>query len=250
MRRDVGGVLLILVGGTLLRLAGSDAYLLYVRATMRPYLLVSGAILLVLGVGLVVDVLRGSRRAPAAAAPGTHEHDDGHAHDGHGHDHGRSALAAWLLVLPVLAVFLVAPPALGAYTAARSVAVVQPPPIPAVPALPPGDPVTTTLQDYAVRAVWDDGRTLTGRTIHLVGFVTPGQDGAWYLTRLTLTCCAADAVTTKILVVDPPSNPAANTWLDVTGTWVPGGGTQSATAIPWLKISTMKQIPQPKDPYE
>ena len=124
------------------------------------------------------------------------------------------------------------------------------PPTPSLPALPAGDPTTTTLQDYAVRAVWDDGRTLTGRTISLVGFVTPGSDGSWYLTRMTLTCCAADAVTTKILMVDAPSAPPADTWLTVVGTWVPGGGTKSPTAIPWLKVSSMKKIAQPKDPYE
>lgn len=238
MRRDVGGVLLVLVGGTLLRLAGGDAYLLYVRDAMRPYLLVSAVVLLVLGLGLVVDVLRTSR------TPATDTDED------HGHDHGRSALAAWLLVLPVLAIFLIAPPALGAYTAARATPVIQPPPTPKLPALPAGDPTTTTLQDYAVRAVWDDGRTLTGRTLSLVGFVTPGDNGSWYLTRMTLTCCAADAVTTKILMVDPPSAPPANTWLEVTGVWVPGGGTNNPTAIPWLKVSSMKKINQPKDPYE
>ncbi len=262
MTRDVGGVLLVLVGGAILRLTTGDAYLRYVKDSLRPWLVASGVILVVLGAWAIVDVVRAARaehRHPGddhgpgvvdAGDTGELALDDATdgIDDGHGHGPARTA---WLLVVPVLAIFLVAPPALGAYTAERQAAVVTAPASGyAVPPLAAGDPVVVALSDYAARAVWDDGRTLAGRTVSLTGFASAGPHGTWYLTRLSLTCCAADAVATKITVVDAPSTPATNTWVTVVGQWVPGGGTQSETAIPWVKASSMTAVPVPRDPYE
>ena len=109
--------------------------------------------------------------------------------------------------------------------------------------------MTTTLSDYAARAVWDDGRTLEGRNVQLTGFVTPNPAGGWYLTRLQLTCCAADAIATKITPQGVKDLPA-NTWVTVVGQWVPGGGTNSDTAIPLIKVTKLTQVPQPSNPYE
>jgi len=110
--------------------------------------------------------------------------------------------------------------------------------------------VSVSLADYAARAVWDDGRTLEGRTVRLTGFVTPNPAGGWWLTRLQTACCAADAIPTKIVPVDGPERLPANTWLTVVGQWVPGGGTQSSDAIPWVQVESYEKIPQPKNPYE
>jgi uncharacterized repeat protein (TIGR03943 family) len=154
-----------------------------------------------------------------------------------------------LLLLPVLAIFLIAPPALGAFTAERQASSVLAPAQPQAPPLPPGDPVPLALNDFAARAVWDDGRTLTGRTVRMTGFATPDGTGGWYLTRLQLTCCAADAIATKISPRDVKPL-AANTWVTVTGHWVPGGGTQSESAIPWLAVASLAEVPAPKNVYE
>ena len=43
---------------------------------------------------------------------------------------------------------------------------------------------------------------------------------------------------------------AANTWVTVTGHWVPGGGTKSDTAIPLLVVDSIAQVAQPENPYE
>ena len=267
--RDVGAVILVLVGASVLRITGDDTYLRYVRATLRPWLVASGVLLIALGLLALLDVWRSVRaearasRADAQAgragaragrtgtvAGADDGHDDGDDDDGHGH--GSSVpRTAWLLVLPVAALLVVPPPALGAFTAERQTATtVAPAYDAAVPPLPPGDPVTVTLGDYASRAVWDNGRTLVGRSVQLTGFVSSAPDGGWYLTRLALTCCAADATVTKILPVDATSHPPANTWLLVVGQWVPGGGTQSETAIPHLKIVSMDVVPAPTNPYE
>jgi len=276
VNREVQAIVLILLGGSTLRISVGDTYLRYVKAGMRPYLLVSGAILLMLGIWAIVDIVRAHRQEAAASPVHTHAgvadsaasrgdavdhvgapsaasvscdevtttHDDD---DGHGHG---SMRVAWLLLLPVMAILLIAPPALGAYSAERGPSqVLQPTDIAAFDPLPPGNPVEMALSDYAVRAIWDDQNTLAGRNVKLSGFVTPAPDGKWWLTRLSLTCCAADAVTTKVLAVGAPNLPA-NTWVSLTGTYVAGGGTQSDTAVPWIKTETLRRIPEPKNPYE
>ena len=271
MTREVQSVIMVLVGGALLRISLTDVYLRYVKSSMKIWLIISGVLLVVGGLLALMEVLRSHRRESArsrVSAGGST--DDSHAHgaaidpahllapdlsdvdssydDGHGHGVG-GPKSAWLLLLPVFAIFLIAPPALGAFTAARQSSSVQQPKVPAAPPLPPGDPVTTTLSDYAARAVWDEGRTLVGRNIQLTGFVTPNPAGGWYLTRLQLTCCAADAIATKITPQDVKELPA-NTWVTVVGKWVPGGGTNSDTAIPFIKVTKLTQVPQPTNPYE
>lgn len=251
MKREVQGVLLILVGGAILRIVTSGAYINYVKPSMAPYLYGSAAILLALGGFAIYDAIR----APRVAA---HEHAQLGAESveaqlpapDDGHNHGSMPIA-WLLLLPVAAVFLIAPGPLGAYTATREASsVVQPKAGELMPPLPPGNPIAVPLDSYATRAVWDDGRTLAGRTVELVGFVAPAEDGdGWQLTRLALACCAADTVPVKVQPVgDVPELPA-NTWVAVTGRYEPGGGTQSAAAVPWVSVERIVPIPPPAEPY-
>ena len=254
MTRDVGSALLVLVGAAILRIAAGDTYLRYVKASMRPWLLTAGAILVVLGLLALLDVWR-SVRAESRASAATDDPHEGHDHDdvlddGHGHG-SRLPKAAWLLVLPVAALFVVPPPALGAFTAERQQATTVAPAVGAAPPpLPAGAVVPLPLNDFASRAVWDDGRTLQGRTVSLTGFASAAPGGGWYLTRLALTCCAADATVTKITVKGATTQPATNAWVTVVGHWVPGGGTMSETAIPWIQADSMTPQPAPKDPYE
>jgi hypothetical protein len=94
-------VLLVLVGGAVLRLSLSGSYTNYVKQSMGIWLNLAGAALVALGVWTAVRAFRAHRTEATA------EVDD----DGHGHGRTR---AAWLLLLPVVAIFVVAPPALGA----------------------------------------------------------------------------------------------------------------------------------------
>lgn len=249
MSRDVGSVLLVLLGATVLRITGDGTYLRYVKESLRPWLLASGAVLVLLGLLALLAVWRGVRAEARARRSGADVAHPADQDDGHGH--GALPRAAWLLVLPVAALLVVPPPALGAFTAERqSATTVAPAQAAKAPPLPPGDPVPLTLGDYASRAVWDDGRTLTGRTVAMTGFASAAPDGGWYLTRLALTCCAADATVTKILPVGGEAHLPANTWVDVVGRWVPGGGTQSETAIPHLQVDSLNVVPAPANPYE
>jgi len=251
--RDVGSALLVLVGAAILRIAAGDTYLRYVKESMRPWLLTAGAILVLLGLLALVDVWRSVRaeaRAHAAGDDGERDHGADPFDDGHGHG-SRLPRAAWLLVLPVAALFVVPPPALGAFTAERQQSTTVAPAVGvAPPPLPSGAVVPLTLNDFASRAVWDDGRTLQGRTVTLTGFASAAPGGGWYLTRLALTCCAADATVTKITVKGASFAPTTNQWVTVVGHWVPGGGTQSETAIPWVSAQSMTREAAPKDPYE
>lgn len=245
MRRDVQAVVLILVGGAVLRITLGDTFLNYVQEGMRPWLLLSGGILVVLGVLALIDVLRKGREAADEETP----HDEPHERD-HGHGHGSGGpRAAWLLLLPVLAIFLIAPPALGAYAAARDVANSAPPQEAKAPPLPPGDPAQVTVAEYVGRAVWDDGLTLEGRTVEMTGFVTPDPEGGWWITRMAVACCAADAIASKVKVLNTPDLPA-DTWVTMTGRWVPGGGTKNDTAIPLIEVIDLVEVPQPRNPYE
>lgn len=233
MRRYGPALLLVLVGAAILRISAfSQLYLRYVQAGLRPYLVVSGAALVLLGIVMAVV-----RRSP----------DDDHDHE-HGHSHGPRV--AWLLTLPALALLLFPPPALGSYSAEREAAQRAAQGVGAFPALPAGDPVELGVGEFASRAIYDSERSLKGRTVRMTGFVTHGDDGTWYVTRLLVSCCAADATTSKVEIRDADPLPA-DTWITVTGTWHPKGklGTDGAWP-PVLDAASVKQVRQPADPYE
>ncbi|WP_314221905.1 TIGR03943 family putative permease subunit [Streptomyces zaehneri] len=267
MRRYGPAALLLLTGGAVLRITlFGDLYLRYVQAGMRPYLIVSGVALVLLG--LVTAVLR--HRTPGPHEDVHHEygegragHEDGEGHAGYeddeghagheGHSHGPAGpRVAWLLTLPALALLLFPPPALGSYSAGREAAQRAAQGVGAFPALPAGDPVELTVAEFSSRAIYDSGRSLKGRTVRLTGFVTHGDDGTWYVTRLVVTCCAADATTGKVEIRNADDDVLpADTWVTVTGAWRPKGKLGSDAAWPpVLDAVTVTQVEQPADPYE
>ncbi|MFB7503314.1 TIGR03943 family putative permease subunit, partial [Streptomyces broussonetiae] len=209
----------------------TDLCLRYVKESMRPLLIASGVVLVLLGVASALL----DRRQP---------HEEGH----HGHDHSRLPRVAWLLLLPALSLLCYAPPALGAYTASRQ---------PAKPVaerqafdpLPHTSPLPMTLSDFTSRVQQDRGQSLRGRTILMTGIVTPHGDGGWDLTRIIINCCAADAQSVKVRIYGGDV-PRANSWVTVTGTWHPGGtlGTRSAPVA--LDALTVEQVARPVNGYQ
>jgi uncharacterized repeat protein (TIGR03943 family) len=282
VRRYGPAVLLALVGAAILRVSlFSELYLRYVQAGLRPYLVVSGVALVLLGavVAVMTAVARtaGGQRGPhqdphhdhGDGHGGTHgdgdghggTHGDGHSHgDGHdhhhghdpgdGHDHHHGPRVAWLLTLPALALLVFPPPALGSYSAEREAAQRAARGVGSFPALPAGDPVDLSLGEFGSRAVYDSTRSLEGRTVRLTGFVTRGGDGTWYVTRLLVSCCAADAQAAKAEVRGADA-PPVDTWVAVTGTWHPRGKPGSAAAWPpVLDVTSVRRVAQPDNPYE
>jgi uncharacterized repeat protein (TIGR03943 family) len=238
MNRQAQAVVLLLVGGAILRASVTDLYLRYVKEGLRPFLIAAGVLLVAAAVATLWYELRPGRRADAH---------DGHD-DGHGHAEPR---VAWLLVLPVFALLLVAPPALGSYAANRAGTALQE--TSDFPPLPPGDPVTVSVVDYATRAVYDDGKSLAGRRVQVTGFVMVGDDGAPYLARMTLSCCAADARPVKIgLDGAVPTGLAADSWLEVVGRYTSRSTKDSVNdgVIPYLEVEEARQIAAPTNQYE
>jgi len=247
VRRYGSAVLLLLTGGAVLRISlFGDLYLRYVQAALRPYLVVSGSLLILLGVAAAVRGM--SHRDHQEAQAQEHEEEE---EEGHSHSHGPRI--AWLLTLPALALLLFPPPALGSYSASREQARLAAQGVGTFPPLPAGKVLDISVAQYSSRAVYDTGHSLKGRTVRMTGFVTHGSNGTWYVTRLVVTCCAADATTSKVEIrgTEADDAPQTDTWVAVTGTWLPKGklGTDGAWP-PLLDATTVTQVKQPADPYE
>jgi uncharacterized repeat protein (TIGR03943 family) len=238
-------LLLFLLGTVVLKITFGGQYLRFLRPGFRPVLLAAGAALLVLAAATGWYELR------AAVAHWR----NGSAHDAdpstepvHAHHEPR---IAWLLVLPLVALLAALPPALGSYAAERAGTGLQPPP--GFPVLPAGNPVRLTLDDYATRAVYQHGRSLNGRTVELIGFIGFGGGGTPYLIRMLINCCAADAMPIKIaLAGNVPLGLPADTWLRITGTYLPRQTTDDVNGgpIPYLTVDQVTTVPPPTDPYE
>jgi uncharacterized repeat protein (TIGR03943 family) len=239
VNEDAHAGILFALGALALRLGLTDAHLAYIRPAMGPVLALAGAVLVVLG-GAVL--LRPAGRAVPTGA--------GHTH-AHGHNHAGASRIAWLLVVPILAIAVVVPRPLGAFAANRAVATLPTPtrsdfgPLRA-PAVA-GAPVDLSLKEFVGRAVYDRGRSLRGVPVRLEGFVTPkaGDDG------FLLTCCAADARPLRVAIrgLTPPW-PAADRWLEVTGTWHPEHrGSTEDQRPPALDVTGLRPIPTPASPY-
>ncbi|MFL6163516.1 MAG: hypothetical protein ACJ74U_14975 [Jatrophihabitantaceae bacterium] len=104
--------ILLLFGTALLKLATSDALLLYVRPVARPWVGLAGLALVVLAGWTLLSLARNSTAPELADPTASVEISEDDSIDGHGH--GAVTPAMWLVLAPVLAVLVIAPPALGA----------------------------------------------------------------------------------------------------------------------------------------
>jgi uncharacterized repeat protein (TIGR03943 family) len=224
------GVVLLLLGGAVLRAVISGTHLRYVKESLGPFLIGAGALLV-------------------AAAVMTLYHNWRHGDDD---DHHRPRVG-WLLLLPVLGLLFVAPPALGSYAAGQAGTILSSEGYTDFAALPAGDPVEIGLLDYASRATYDEGASLGERRVRLVGFLAPGPDGTPYLARMILACCAADGRPIKVgLSGDSPAGRPADTWVGVTGRYTDRTGTDpiNGEKIPFLEVEEWEQVRPPKQQYE
>jgi uncharacterized repeat protein (TIGR03943 family) len=232
------GVLLVVLGATAVWLWWSGDALNYVRPGLAPYLLVSGVVVLLLGLLPPLGLL-GDQAA-------------GHAggHDGHRH----RARVGWLLLVPVLVVMLVQPTALGSYAvSSRST----------VPggdggfeplAAPVRGAVPMSMAEFVTRAVRDPGQSLAGVRVRLVGFVAPGGGaGNYQLTRFVIFCCAADAEALQAEVRGDPTPRARDQWLEVEGTWMArptAAEDDPSPPPPALHADVVRPVTPARPPYE
>jgi uncharacterized repeat protein (TIGR03943 family) len=223
-----GGTISMVIGAVLLRLTFTDTYERYVKGGMGVWLTIAGFAILALGIVTLVRAIRGS---------GT-EHD---------HDHNHGVGVGWLLIAPIAALLLVAPPTLGSYGVSRAANVnvrsgggvfekLEPRP----------EPVEMTLTEYGQRAYDHNGTSFNGQPVKLTGFVAGDVDGGFDLARYTISCCAADAAPAVVRVLGTSGTPPSrDQWVTVTGTFQRDGGD-----IPNLIATSVAQIAAPTDPYE
>jgi uncharacterized repeat protein (TIGR03943 family) len=233
-------VVMLLFGGALIKATITDIFLRYVKAGLRPFLITAGVLLVAAAIMTMWYELR--------PAPADHDHDH-EVDDGHGH---RESRVGWLLVLPLIGLLLITPPALGSYSASQAGTVALNASTSDYPPLPAGDPAQLGLIDYASRAIFDGGKSLAGHTVQLSGFLTPGPDKRPMLARVVLTCCAADGRPIKIgldgdITIDAP----ADSWVSVVGVYSSRVGTDPVTKakIAYLTVQSWEQIPEPDNPY-
>jgi uncharacterized repeat protein (TIGR03943 family) len=254
MTRPAQNLLLVLLGGAALWITlVTDEYLNYVNPWFRLLLVGAGAVLIVLG---GTGLFRGhAERGTSQAGQITGQGD---------HQHGRGPRVAWLLLLPAAVIFVIAPPPLGAFTAARPGA--QPAPPPTSPPTSQGfaplggtGPVEMPIGEFVGRA-WQEHyggspTGLAGRTVTLVGFVIrpgkggPDAGGGWLLTRMRIACCAADGIPIQVIVRGRPA-PPDEAWVRVTGTWPAVPKPTAEQPLQQLTATHVQRIPKPRKPYE
>lgn len=155
--------------------------------------------------------------------------------------------AVGFVLLPVVAILVLPPAALGSYAASRrslSSGLVA-----SAPALEAGDAVT--LAAVAAAGWSDDARrslvSRAGSRVSFEGIVTKREGQAadeFMLTRFIVSCCVADALSVQVRVVGaPPGQFEEDDWVRVSGAFYPVGQEVVVDA------SEIEPIPQPDDPY-
>jgi uncharacterized repeat protein (TIGR03943 family) len=224
------GTITIIVGAVLLRLTIGGTYERYVKGSLGPWLIVAGIAVILLGATSLVRALRRPGRG------------DGHEHD---HDHGIGV--GWLLLAPIAALLLVAPPTLGSFGVDRAATVDVGAGAPVFRPLARGaEPLPMSLLEFAQRAADHGGRSFHGRTVELTGFVAGAEDRGFRLARYTIACCAADAAPVVVRVVGTVGDRAPrDQWVTVTGRFAREGA-----ELPELAATSVVEIRPPNDPYE
>jgi uncharacterized repeat protein (TIGR03943 family) len=245
VRRETQNILLVLLGGALLKISFTGTYLRYVKPAHQWLLIVGGVVMLALAaVSIVRDLTARGPAEPSEEDPDQHT------------EHAHSTRSAWLLVLPVLAVFLVAPPALGADSVQRAADTAPRATGPGddgfalYPALPPASVLPLEVSEFVERAAWDSGDSLDDRRIRLTGFIVHEGDTT-YVARISIGCCAADAYPVKIKLTDADlSRHPDDGWVDAVVELVPGTATRANDYVPTATVHSVQPVAEPEDPYE
>ncbi len=241
MSRETENAVLLLVGISVAMIAVSGAFTRYVKPGLLPWLVASAALLIVLALlAIIGDIRRGGPRSGDV----TCDHPQAHPH---------RAGIVWLLLVPVLILIFVTPPALRPSAAAPSVTAVSNDVVlkEAFPPLPPGEAPEVSLPEVLMREFHDTTGSLTNRPITVTGFVLNQAQGV-DLGRIVIICCAADAQLARIHLGGPAAAQAArlpdNTWLRVEGKVTPPQ--PNSPRIPTLQATAVTRIDAPANPYD
>jgi uncharacterized repeat protein (TIGR03943 family) len=235
--RETENTVLLLVGISIAMITVSGAFTRYVKPGMLPWLAASAVLLIALALlAIIGDIRRGGPR------PG--DRSEAHSH--------RTGIV-WLLVVPILVLIFVTPPALRPSAAAPSVTAVSNDVLNrAFPPLPPGNAPEVSLPEVLMREAQDTTGSLTNRSITVTGFVLNEAQGV-DLARIVIICCAADAQLARIHLRGPAADRAAglpdNTWLRVEGQVTPAPRHPDSVAIPTLQATAVARVDAPANSY-
>lgn len=235
MRRETENTLLLLVGLSIGLITFTGAFTRYVKPGLLPWLAATAIALVALAlVAIVGDIRRG-----------------GPTHEDHGHSH-RSGVV-WLLMVPVVVLIFLTPPALRPQAASGSVTPVSNDVLrQAFPPLPPGRAPDVSLPEVLMRSVQDTTGSLNNRVVSVTGFILNEPDGV-DLARIVIICCAADAQLARIHLRDRAGNAVFrfpdNTWLRVEGEVSPAVRQPHSVPIPTLRAVTVSPVKAPANPY-
>jgi putative membrane protein len=248
MSREAENTLLLLVGIATAMITIGGAFTRYVKPSMLPWLGLTAVVVIGLAlVAMAVDIRRGVAHGEDGAAHG--EHGD---HGPHG-DHSHRGSVAWLLLLPVVVLIFIAPPALRPQAFPPSVTAVSTDVLRReFPPIPDGRAPEVAVPEVMVRAAQDTAGTLDNRLITVVGFTLREADGV-DLGRVAIVCCAADARLARIHLRGPAAAEAAalpdETWIRVEGTVITGSADGDSTSIPTLEVAKVTPIDEPANTY-
>lgn len=240
MTRETENTVLLVVGISIVMITITGEFTRYVKPGLLPWLVASAVLLIGLALlAMLGDIRRGGPRISEKA-------------DDHGHVHSHRRGIVWLLVVPIVALCFVTPPALRPSAAAPSVTSVSNDVLNrAFPPLPPGRAPELSLPEVLMREAQDTTGSLKDRPITVTGFVLNEAQGV-DLGRVVIICCAADAQLARIHLGGPAAAQAAglpdNTWIRVEGE-VPPRQPNSAK-IPTLQATAVTRIDAPANPYD
>ncbi|WP_110208858.1 TIGR03943 family putative permease subunit [Nocardioides daejeonensis] len=223
MTSPTQGLVVAALAALLVRISLTGEYLRFVQPWMRWPLLATGALLALMALRPMLAREDARSRVPRSS---------------------------WLILLPLVIVFSVAPPPLGAYIAERRAEqVTTPPPAPArIPVAEGGRPLVLSLEEFTWGvAQSDDVMGLKDQVVRLEGFVSSDKAGDWYVTALVLFCCAADVAVVRVRATGAEA-PPRDQWVRVEGVWDAGSGT-SASVPPTLEVTRVAEIDAPRNPY-
>jgi uncharacterized repeat protein (TIGR03943 family) len=242
MSRETENTILLMVGLSIGLITFSGAFTRYVKPELLPWLAITAVLLVGLAlVAIVGDIRRGG--------PG-HDHPD--PQDGHSHRSG----VLWLLVVPVVVLMFVSPPALRPQAASVRTTSNDASPR-GFPPLPSGRAPEVSLPEVLMRAAQDTSGSLTNRPVTITGFVL-NEPGGVDLARIVIICCAADAQLARIHLRGGTGGTALkfadNTWLRVEGqvetdATPPGTPRSKRAPIPTLRVLAVTRVDAPANPY-
>ncbi len=257
MKRDDGGMLVTAVGVFALVVGLTDMINRYLRPSMAKWMVLSGIVLVLLGVAMLLTGWWDRRHLPAdQALHDEHEHDHGHGH--------RFSRVGWLLAVPIVFAIVVNPGALGSYavgrqTNARDLATLD---FDLEDHLRThtygGQAAELNISQVQIAADDADQEALLAETpVRLEGFVV-NQDlpaDRFLLARILVGCCAGDGIPLAVEIEGYDGPPLEDDqWVRVTATLDSAAteakrsaGDQYAEVV--FELESIEEIDVPSEPY-